>query len=81
MEGMNLGERNKAGEKVLDFATSYELVIINTCFWKREEHYITYVEEIGHRLIILCGRGTVYVKRVKYCKIIPGESVITRAGH
>jgi hypothetical protein len=27
-------ERNEAGEKVLDFATSYELTIIDTCLYK-----------------------------------------------
>jgi hypothetical protein len=36
------GKRNKSGEIVLDFVSSYKLAIINTCFRKREKHYITY---------------------------------------
>jgi len=37
------------------------------------------VEKISRRLITLCGREIVY-KRVKDCKIIPGESVIHSIG-
>jgi len=40
--GYGFGQRNEAGEKVLDFASLCELVIINTYFRKRGEHYITY---------------------------------------
>jgi hypothetical protein len=37
--GYDFDERNKIAEKVLDFASSYELTIINTYLRKREEHY------------------------------------------
>jgi len=33
--GYGFGKRNEAGEKVLDFASSYELAITNTYFRKR----------------------------------------------
>ncbi|XP_060872665.1 uncharacterized protein LOC132946637 [Metopolophium dirhodum] len=40
--GYGFGLRNDAGRKVLDFATAYELAIVNTYFRKRGEHYVTY---------------------------------------
>jgi len=35
-EKYRIGERKRGGEKVLDFASSYELAIINKYFRKRE---------------------------------------------
>jgi len=37
------GGRNEAGERILDFALSYDHVVTNTYFRKREERYITYI--------------------------------------
>jgi hypothetical protein len=38
-------------EKVLNFALSYELAIINTYFKKRKEHYTTYKRGRNRSLI------------------------------
>jgi len=43
--GYELGLRNDAGGKLLDFATAYDLAIVNTYFRKRVEHYVTFKGE------------------------------------
>ncbi|KAF0763813.1 craniofacial development protein 2-like [Aphis craccivora] len=40
--GYGLSFRNDARKKVLDFATAYDLAIVNTYFRKKKEHYVTY---------------------------------------
>jgi len=45
--GYGFGERNEAGEKVLGFASSYELAMVDIYFRKSEMHYITYKRGIN----------------------------------
>ena len=74
--GYGFGERNEAGEKVLDYAASYGLAIMNTYFKKREEHYITYKSGGNRSQVDNFMWKRVSVKRVKDCDVIPGGSVI-----
>jgi len=53
--GYGFGGGNEAEKRVLDFALSYDLAVINAYFRKSKEHYITYMSG-GNRLISLCGR-------------------------
>nr|XP_009790546.1 PREDICTED: uncharacterized protein LOC104237990 [Nicotiana sylvestris] len=40
--GFNFSDRNGGGTSLLDFARSFELVIVNSMFSKREEHLVTF---------------------------------------
>ena len=40
--GLGYGVRNSAGVSILDFAVAYDLSIVNSYFWKREEHLVTF---------------------------------------
>ena len=40
--GFGYGSRNQEGEKVLDFAVAFDLMIANTFFRKRESHLVTF---------------------------------------
>ncbi|XP_056685743.1 uncharacterized protein [Spinacia oleracea] len=40
--GFGYGERNEAGNAILDFALAYDLGIMNTWFEKRESHLVSY---------------------------------------
>ncbi|VDM80381.1 unnamed protein product [Strongylus vulgaris] len=39
------GTRNEEGERILDFATVYNLALVNTYYIKKHEHLITYSSE------------------------------------
>ena len=41
--GYCFGDKNEAGESILDFALSSDLVVANTMYKKREEHLITFM--------------------------------------
>ena len=40
--GYDFGERNESGKSILDFALSYDLILVNTWFRKKESHLITF---------------------------------------
>ena len=69
------GKRNEAGEKILDFASTYELAIVNTYFRKREDHYITYKSGENNSQIHYFLWKRRDLKQLTDCKVIPGESV------
>jgi hypothetical protein len=60
------GEKNEAGKKALDYASAYELAIINSYSRTREEHYITYKSEINRSQIDYFMWKRYIIKRVKY---------------
>lgn len=43
----HFGERNRGGMSLLDFATTFEVVIANSCFSKRENHLVTFHSSKG----------------------------------
>lgn len=51
MEVLDLGERNEGNSKLLDFATFYNLIIVNTHFRKKEGHLITFKSDKNHSQI------------------------------
>ncbi|XP_056694778.1 uncharacterized protein [Spinacia oleracea] len=76
--GFWYGERNEAGNAILDFALAYDLGIMNTWFEKRESHLVTYrsgdnASQIGLFLVRNALRQC-YTN----CKVIPGESTATQ---
>lgn len=64
-------------EKVLDFASAYELAIIKIYFRKIIEHYITYNSRRKKSQIDYSMRKRDGIKIIKNCKVIPEDSVIT----
>ena len=74
--GFGFGRRNEEGERVLDFADSFNLKIGNTWFKKDEEKLVTF-ESGDHRTTI----DYVLIRkeeRVKNVTAIPGEEVMTQ---
>ncbi|KAK3556954.1 hypothetical protein QTP70_022300, partial [Hemibagrus guttatus] len=68
-------ERNLEGQKVVDFAKTMDMTVVNTYFQKREEHRVTY-KSGGRRTqvdYILCRRGN--LKEISDCKVFVGEIV------
>ena len=49
--GYGYGDRNENDGMILDFSTSYDLIIVNIHFKKRDEDLVTY--KSGHRLTII----------------------------
>ncbi|XP_050524774.1 craniofacial development protein 2-like [Daktulosphaira vitifoliae] len=76
--GYGFSENNEAGERILDFAVSYDLAVVSTYFRKREEHYIIYKSGNNRSQIDYLMWKSESVKRVKNCKVILGESVTTQ---
>jgi len=76
--GFNFGKRNEPGNSILDFALSYDFILANTWFRKRESHLITFrsgssVSQIDFFLTRKVDRGY-----CMDCKVVPGESVVTQ---
>ncbi|XP_063533678.1 uncharacterized protein LOC134743977 [Cydia strobilella] len=76
--GFGIGEANKQGEEILDFATRHSLTLINTNFQKKEEHLITYKSAGRTSQIdfIIADRNV--KNKFKDCKVIPGEPLTTQ---
>ena len=72
------GNRNEAGDTILEFATAFDLIIANTFFQKRESHLVTYRSgtNVSQIDFFLTRRGDKMC--CKDCKVIPGESVATQ---
>ena len=73
--GNAYGDGNEDGEKIIDLALSFDLVIGNTIFCKKHEHLITY--RSGNRAsqidFLLYRRKD--IKEIRNCKVIPGDHV------
>ncbi|XP_075990249.1 uncharacterized protein LOC142985892 [Anticarsia gemmatalis] len=76
--GHGFGTPNDEGKVIMSTAAAFDLAIVNSFFAKKTEHKITY--KSGHTQsqidYILVNRE--HIGRVKNCKVIPGECVITQ---
>ncbi|XP_063544352.1 craniofacial development protein 2-like [Cydia strobilella] len=72
------GNVNAEGETILQFASTFDLAIVNTFFTKSQQHLITYKSGGNHTQIdfILTNRSC--LKRCRDCKVIPGEPLTTQ---
>ena len=73
METMGFGQRNVEGEMLLELASALDLVVVNTCFKKRDSQKVTF-ESGGARTVV----DYVLVRRqeraaLRDAKVIPGE--------
>lgn len=74
--GRGFGRKNEGGGRILEMAEALEMVIMNTCFKKKEEHLITFksggvATQIDYVLV-----QKKDVTKVRNCKVIPGEAVV-----
>ncbi|KAG5606742.1 hypothetical protein H5410_028234 [Solanum commersonii] len=76
--GFGFGERNGGGTSLLDFAKAFELVIVNSCFPKKENHLVTFRSSIAKTQIdyLLLRKGDRGL--CKDCKVIPSENLTTQ---
>ena len=73
--GNTFGEGNEDGEKIVDLALSFDLVIRNTIFRKKNEHLITYCSgDRASQIDFLLYRRK-DIKEIRNCKVIPGDQV------
>ena len=73
--GNAFGEGNEDGEKIVDLALSFDLVIGNTVFRKKNEHLITYCSgDRASQIDFLLYRRK-DIKEIRNCKVIPGDHV------
>lgn len=78
--GCGLGEVNVEGNSFIEFLSTFDLTLANTCFKKRDHHFITYksgvtCSQISFFPIRKSGR-----KICLHRKVIPGESLTTQYG-
>ena len=73
--GFGVGQPNTDGERVVDFAVSFDLAIANTFFKKREEHYITYKSGGNEAQIDFIMYRRSNLGEIQNCKVIPGDHV------
>ena len=75
--GMGYGrpEPDVEGERILEYALAFDLLLGNTCFKKRDSHLITYKSgNIATQIDFILFRRTMR-KLVTDVKVIPGEEV------
>ena len=56
--GHEVGAPNKDGITVLDFATAYQMRILNTSYQKRKNHLVTYIADLGNNESIRSTTGS-----------------------
>jgi hypothetical protein len=76
-EGFGYYEQNQEGEKILNFAVAYELMVANTFFTKKKSHLITFNGgQHSSQIDFVLTRKEERPNCVD-CKVIPGECVVT----
>ena len=75
--GMGYGrsEPDVEGERILDYALAFDLLLGNTCFKKRDSHLITYKSSNAATQIDFILFPRAMRKLVTDVKVIPGEEV------
>ena len=76
--GFGWGERNRDGEKILEFADSLDMVVGNTFFKKDDEKLITYKSGNCATVIDYAVVQKEVMKKVKDIKVIPGEECFSQ---
>ncbi|XP_047989345.1 craniofacial development protein 2-like [Leguminivora glycinivorella] len=76
--GYGMGEVNKQGETILDFAARHSLSLINTNFQKKLEHLITYKCAGKVSQIDFIVSDITVKHKFRDCKVIPGEALTSQ---
>ena len=70
-----MGAPNEEGIKVLDFATAYEMRILNTSYQKRKETYSSGGRETKINYVMLRKE---HASECRNCKVLPLEAITTQ---
>lgn len=76
--GYGYGTINQQGMDILNFATKFNLKIINTHFKKKQEHLITYKSSNHSTQIDYILSNSNMLKLYKDCKVIPGNALTSQ---
>ena len=75
---IGLGERNDEGDRVVEFANTFDLVIANTWFTKTRNQLITFKSANSESQIDYILTNRRHLKYVINCNTIPGEAVVSQ---
>ena len=75
---IGLGERNEEGDRVVEFANTFDLVIANTWFTKTRNQLITFKSGNSESQIDYILTNRRHLKDIINCKTIPGEAVVSQ---
>ena len=70
--------KNEEGIKILDFATAYQMRLMNTYYTKRGNHLVTYNSGGRRSQIDFIMMRKEYTKGRKNCKELPKEVITTQ---
>ena len=76
--GYGLGEIHAEGKSIVDFSSAFDLIIANTCFRKKDEHFITYKSGVSCSQIDFFLFRNSDRKICLDCKVIPRESLTSQ---
>lgn len=76
--GHGFGKRNPEGDRILSFADSMNMIVVNTWFQKKEEHFITYKSGQDRSTVDYILAPKDWHRRMKNVRVIPGECCITQ---
>ena len=75
---IGLGERNEEGDRVVEFANTFDLVIANTWFTKTRNQLITFKSGNRESQIDYILTNRRHLKYMINCKTIPGEAIVSQ---
>ena len=76
--GHGLSVRNEEGINIMDFATAYQMRLMNTYYKKREYHLVTYNSGGRRSHIDFIMLRKEYTKECKNCKVLPKVAITTQ---
>ena len=76
--GHGVGAQNEDGIKVLDFATAYQMRILNTSYQKRKNHLVTYSSGGRESQIDYIMLRKEHANECRNCKVLPSEAITTQ---
>jgi len=76
--GFGYGSRNQEGEEVLEFAVTFDLMIANNFFRKRQSHLVTFSSGNTVVRLTLSSQEERIDEQCLNCKVIRGECVVSQ---
>ena len=76
--GYGYGDRNKEGERILEFCAAMDMIVANTFFKKRDSHLVTYESGSAKTQVDYCLVRKDQRKLLKDIKVIPSEECIAQ---
>ena len=76
--GCGVGAPNEEGMKVLDFATAYQMKILNASYQKRNNHQVIYCTGGRETQIDCIMSRKEHANECRNCKVLPTEAITTQ---